>query len=219
MKRLMMMAMLAAVATMPLLATEEGSVSGTYVEARTAEVFAGGCVINSETGTAGRQAVLAWKIDRGAFGGVALDGLSIVAAVSADRNLGIEEHGGGKATTKAAVFVDERASAEQRTALIAMAGELSRGIVSTVVETTPTAVEFAESAHDIRVAAGDVKLLVSKHMNHETGCGAMQWFKPLSSVDQATMGTTEQHAFMGRSLGARWSDPDRHSSFFGTFSR
>ena len=46
------------------------SLEGTYVEARTAEVFAGGCVINSEAGTSGREAVLAWKVDRGQFNGV-----------------------------------------------------------------------------------------------------------------------------------------------------
>ena len=218
MTRLMLMAtVVASFATVTLRGND--SVSGSYVEARTAEVFAGGCVINSEAGTAGRQAVLAWRVDRGAFGGVSLDGLSIVAAVSADRNLGIEEHGGGKATTKSAVFVDERANPRQETTLIALASELSRGIVSAVVEVTRVPIQFAESADDIRIAAGDVSLEVNKHMVHEEGCGAMQWFRPLSSVNQATMGMTERHAFMGRSLGTKWSDPDRRSSFFGTFSR
>ena len=46
------------------------TVTGTYVEARTAEVFAGACVINGEAGTTGREALLAWKVDRGQFNGV-----------------------------------------------------------------------------------------------------------------------------------------------------
>ena len=58
------------------------SVTGTYVEARTAEVFAGGCVMNSEAETMGRQALLAWRVDRGSVSGVSLDGLSVVAALS-----------------------------------------------------------------------------------------------------------------------------------------
>jgi len=33
------------------LAAKPASVTGTYVEARTAEVFAGACVVNSEGGT------------------------------------------------------------------------------------------------------------------------------------------------------------------------
>src|SRR5947199_8469525 len=41
-----------------------GSISGTYVEARTAEVFAGGCIMNGEAVTTGREALLAWKVTR-----------------------------------------------------------------------------------------------------------------------------------------------------------
>src|SRR6201988_768830 len=82
-----------------------GRLSGSYVEARTAEVFTGGCVMGSEAETMGKEAVLAWKVDRGSFNGVALDGLSVVAAVAGDKNLGIYEIGGEKAASKSTVFV------------------------------------------------------------------------------------------------------------------
>ena len=58
------------------------SIKGAYVEARTAEVFAGGCVINGEAATTGREALMAWKVDRGSFEGVSLNGLAVVAAVA-----------------------------------------------------------------------------------------------------------------------------------------
>src|SRR5438034_11537331 len=89
------------------------TVSGQYVEARTAEVFTGGCVMGSEAETMGKEALLAWKVDRGSFNGVALDGLSVVAAVVGDKNLGIIEIGGDKAISKSSVFVDEHASPAQ----------------------------------------------------------------------------------------------------------
>ena len=104
------------------------SVSGKYVEARTAEVFTGGCIMGSEAETVGKQAVLAWKVDRGSYNGISLDGLSVVAAVAGDRNLGIVEIGGAKANIRSSVFVDDRANAAQRIALVAMATELSKGI-------------------------------------------------------------------------------------------
>src|SRR5262249_37979330 len=157
---------LAALTTAALTAGGKSSISGTYAEARTAEVFAGGCVMNSEAGTAGRQAVLAWKVDRGAYNGVSLDGLSVVAAVNADSNLGIREIGGTPATTKAAVFVDRRATVPQQAALIAMAHDMSRGVVGTVVQITPTDIAFAEDAHSVRVAADQATLEVNKHMDH-----------------------------------------------------
>ncbi|MBK5297047.1 MAG: hypothetical protein JJE40_07820, partial [Vicinamibacteria bacterium] len=46
-----------------------GPVVGHYVEARTAEVFAGGCIMSSEAETIGRQAVMAWRIDSGVYHG------------------------------------------------------------------------------------------------------------------------------------------------------
>src|SRR5581483_3268979 len=97
-----------------LLSAAGTSVKGTYVEARTAEVFTGGCVMNGEAGTTGREALLAWKVDRGSVDGVALNGLSVVAAVAGDVNLGIREIGGEVATTRTALFVDQRATDAQR---------------------------------------------------------------------------------------------------------
>ena len=50
-----------------------GSVRGEYVEARTAEVFAGGCVMSSQAETMGKTAVLAWHVTRGVYDGQTLE--------------------------------------------------------------------------------------------------------------------------------------------------
>jgi hypothetical protein len=56
-------------------------------------------------------------------------------------------------------------------------------------------------------------------MNHDPTCGGKQWFHPLSAVDgTAAMGTTTENAFSGTTLGTKWSDPNKRSSFFGAFS-
>jgi hypothetical protein len=201
----------------PLMAGN-GSVHGKYVEARTAEVFTGGCIMGSEAETVGKQAVLAWRVDRGIFNGISLDGLSVVAAVAGDKNLGIQEIGGGIANVRSAVFVDERANAAQRIALVAMATELSKGIVGNIVNVTATPIQYADQEHTVHVAAGQVALDVNKHMPHDPTCGAMQWFHPLASVTDATMGVADQHSFSGSGLGTKWSDPNKRSAFFGSFS-
>ena len=69
MKRFMLSAALVALAAAPLFAGG-GAISGSYVEARTAEVFTGGCIMGSEAETMGKEAVLAWKVDRGTVNGV-----------------------------------------------------------------------------------------------------------------------------------------------------
>jgi hypothetical protein len=213
-----MTAVLAGLMAAPLVGASGVSITGAYVEARTAEVFAGGCIMNGEAATTGREALLAWKVSRGSFDGVSLNGLSVVAAIAGDANLGIREIGGETAHTRAAVFVDERATPAQQAALVSMARHLSNGVVGTVVELTPTAISFDDEGDAIRVAAKTVKLTVQKEMKHDPSCGGKQWFHPLSTVDGADMGTTAENAFSGAGLGTKWSDPNKRSSFFGTFS-
>ena len=218
MKRAFTVAALVSLVAAPLLAGGKGTVSGAYVEARTAEVFTGGCIMNSEAETMGRQAVLAWKVDRGSFDGIALDGLSVVAALAGDRNLGMPEMGGEIPEVKSALFVDERANAAQRLALVAMVHELSHGIVGTIVQVAPAPIAFADHGSEIAVSAPNVTLEVNKHMTHDPTCGAQQWFHPLSAVNEATIGVADQHLFTGSVLGTKWSDPNKRSAFFGTFS-
>jgi hypothetical protein len=221
MKRSVIVVALLGLAASPLLAGGKSSVTGEYVEARTAEVFTGGCIMNSEAETMGKQAVLAWKVNRGSFNGVPLDGLSVVAALSGDRNLGMTEMGGEKPTVRSAMFVDEHANGAQQLALVAMANELSKGLVGTIVQVTSAPIQFADHGGEIQVTAGSasqVALDVSKHLVHDPSCGAMQWFHPFSSVDDAAIGMAAQHSFMGASLGTKWSDPNKRSAFFGTFS-
>ena len=50
---------------------------GTYVEARTADVFVGPCFANSEVELVGELAVMGWKIEKGSWDGVKLDGLDV----------------------------------------------------------------------------------------------------------------------------------------------
>jgi hypothetical protein len=218
MNRAIVVAALVGLSAAPLLAGGKATVSGQYVEARTAEVFTGGCIMGSEAETVGKHAVLAWKVDRGSFNGVSIDGLSVVAAVAGDRNLGIAEIGGGQANVRSAVFVDSRATAEQQMALVAMASELSKGIVSNIVAVTPAPIQFTDKGQEIQVQAPQVELAVNKHMTHDPTCGAMQWFHPFVPSAHAEMGVTEQHAFSGSALGTKWSDPNKRSSFFGTFA-
>ena len=83
---------------------------------------------------------------------------------------------------------------------------------------TAAPIEFARDAQTIRVTTENVKLAVETELRHDPTCGAMQWFHPLATVDQAAIGVAEAHAFSGTALGTKWSDPNKRSAFFGTFS-
>ena len=200
------------------LAAKPASVTGTYVEARTAEVFTGACVMNGEAATTGREALLAWKVDRGQVDGISLDGLAVIAALASDTNLGIHEIGGESTPARAAIFVDSRANAAQRKALVAMVKSLSGNLIGSVVQESAVPIAFTDSGHQITVSTDTVKLAVEKHLNHDASCGNKQWFNPLTGGVHAEMGTTDQNAYSGPALCSKWSDPNKRSSFFGTFS-
>jgi hypothetical protein len=201
-------------------AAERSSITGEYVEARTAEVFAGGCIMNSEAETMGRQAVLAWRITEGTYRGVVLDGLTVVAAIAGDRNLGMREMGGEEPTEVLAVIsVDLRANQAQRDALVALARELSGGIITRVVRVETAPIRFATTPQYIEVTVADtVQLVVNKELAHDPSCGAMQWFTPFTTLASSKIGMADAHAFSGAWLGTRWSAPGKRSAFFGTFA-
>jgi hypothetical protein len=208
-----------ALVTVTTAAGTSGTISGEYVEARTAEVFAGGCVMNSEAETMGRQAVMAWKIDRGSYRGVPLDGLTVVAAINGDRNLGMREMGGeAPQNVRAALVVDARATDAQREALVAIARDLSKGVVQDIVSVTAAQITYRGDNDRIAVSAPNVLLTVNKQLKHDPSCGAMQWFRPLTTVRQGTLGVAEAHAFSGGALGTKWSDPNKRSAFFAKFT-
>ncbi len=218
MKRAIVLAAVVGLAsTVSIAAGGKATVTGQYVEARTAEIFTGGCIMGSEAETMGKQAVLAWKVDRGTVNGVSVDGLSVVAALVGDKNLGLHEIGGDRAVVRSVVYVDERANPAQRIALVALAHDLTKSI-GTIVSVMPAPITFADAGQEIHVATSNVALDVNKVMTHDPTCGAMQWFHPLASVDQASMGVADQHSFSGSTLGTKWSDPNKRSAFFGTFS-
>src|SRR5262245_13091466 len=62
-------------------------ITGDYIEARTASVFAGACHFGGEYLSNGRDAVMAWSFTSGSFNGVDLAGVRVAAAVTSSANL------------------------------------------------------------------------------------------------------------------------------------
>jgi len=84
------------------------SIYGNYVEARTADVYTGPCFANSEVGLVGQLAVFGWKVTKGSWQGVDLDGMSVVGVVRAHHTLGDVYE--SAYPVKAVIIVDSRAN-------------------------------------------------------------------------------------------------------------
>ena len=74
-------------------------------------------------------ALLGWKIDKGAWQGVSLDGLSVMGVVHSDNTLGDYMHP-DVVNPRAVIIVDERATPEQRMALSQLAKHMGGDLLS-----------------------------------------------------------------------------------------
>ena len=199
------------------IASPTSDLEGVYVEARSAQVFIGGCIWNSEAMTIGREAVMAWRIDRGTVDGVDVGGLSIVAAIAGEENLAINPD----AARRTVLFVDVEGSPAQQEALAGRYAADNARMFGEVVAVNAAPISFEETADGYRVHAGDDVALEAKalHVDHKelNQCGEAQWYEPFVELNDSSLGIAVQHAYRGEALSTRWSDPDKQSAFFGRF--
>ena len=143
---------------------ETASVSGTYVEARTFQVYSGPCFANGEVGSSGKNAIMVWHFTDGAIGSVDIAGHSVAVIVKSSHTLGF--HGLDDAESKKAiVVVDSSSDDATANALQAFAQEqtgLSAAEVARVENTTPnTPVETAPAP--MTRPAPDVPISINPH--------------------------------------------------------
>lgn len=204
-------------------AAAEPAISGYYVEFRTADVYTGPCFANGEVNLTGQEAVLAWQVERGAWRGVVLDGLSVVAVVRASATIG--DVYANPRPARAVFLVDERATPAQRAALISFAQAQVRGLLDDVIAVDPAPIRFAmdvDGRHGAAVLeAGDVVRLATRPISSEDHfCSNEEiHYPPLAAnLDHAMPVVTSQSAYRGNHLGRTWTDQGRRGSFVGTFS-
>lgn len=210
-------------------------VQGDYVEARNADVFTGPCFSNAEILIVGKQAVMAWRVNRGTWKGVDVAGLCVAAAVQADSTFTTDD----PAKARAVLIVDSKADERQRSALVDMAKTLGGARVAnrpvSVVATRmnlkleemhSVADEPAHAAHNMPHtprasfwAAGIAQIVTRPLDERDHFCGnEVVAYPPLSKSVEVKPAYTLGHEFKGAGLDTRWDDPNCRSSFVGHFA-
>lgn len=194
------------------------TIRGDYVEARTSDVWTGPCFANGEVNLAGQEAILAWRVERGAWDGVELADLSVAAVVTASATLG--DPYADPLPARSLILVDAAASAPQRRALESFARAAAGPLLSDVVEVETAPISFAVDGEAARVAAGDVMELRTRALTkHDRHCGNEYVYYPPLTDSVAEPAATVVHRFRGDALGVSWSSPNKRSAFVGTFTR
>ncbi|MCA9205106.1 MAG: DUF1326 domain-containing protein [Planctomycetales bacterium] len=221
MKRVMLSALCVAVCWATATTASAADISGYYMESRTCQVYTGPCFANAEIGLAGRDAIMAWNIQRGEQDGVNLAGLNVVVVVNASQTLafkGMED----PAKVRSVVLVDEKATEAQRAALVSFvkthggrAGEDVQRVSTAPIDMTMDVAELSGSL----TAGKEVTLKTRKVGRGDCICSnEAAYYPPLAKVEFYAPGVTIEGQFKGRSLGTRWSTPGDRSSYIATFS-
>jgi hypothetical protein len=195
---------------------------GDYLETRTCDVYTGPCFANGQVGLSGYDALMAWNIERGSYEGVSLAGFKVVVATTATDTLGF----GGTMNVKpknvrSLVIVDEKASAEQREALLHFAMRYARH-AGKIMDVVSAPIEMTADHFDLvgTLKAGDYAQIETRKL-HKGDCvcsNESTFYPPLCEVKNAVPAYTVAGNFAGPGLGTHWSNPDTRSAFLASFS-
>jgi Protein of unknown function (DUF1326) len=222
MKRLVSVAVVGLLVLVGAVIPAQAAMRGNYVEVRSADVFTGPCFANSQVGLEGHQAILAWKVKQGAWKGVSLDGLGVVAVVKASATLGDPYHNPYPA--ESILIVDQRATGAQRQALEEFAKSQGGRLLAHVVrvEAAPIRMTFGEGSEH-----GDVSLVAGKLAQVKTRslcagdiiCGNEEiYYPPLTKLHHSMPAYALVDSFSGQGLGVVWNRLGARSAFVGSFS-
>ena len=197
-------------------------IRGDYIETRSADVYTGQCFANGEVNLAGKEAILAWHVQSGSWDGVALDGLTIAAAVRARATLG--DPYGNPYPAEAVLLVDEQANPQQRAALVHFAQHMGGELLKNVEQTLPAQMEMIVNRERHGVAllrAGMFATVQTRSLNDQDHvCGnEVTFYPPLTEVSHSMPAVAVTDAYRGPGLGESWDLHGRRSAFVGTFAR
>jgi len=213
-----------AVLALAVSAANAAEISGEYLEARTCDVYTGPCFANAQIGLAGKEAVMAWKVDQGSWKGVSLDGLGVALVVNAESTLaydGVFPMQAGK--IRSVILVDKAANEKQHAALVSFVKENAKDLAETVkrVETVP--ISLTNDHLDGRgvFQAGDVAKIETRALKKgDCVCtNETVFYKPLTTVENFHPAYANTLSYQGEGLDNKWTSHNIRSAFLATFRK
>lgn len=196
-------------------ATQLPSVQGEYIEARSASVYTGACHFGAEFVDGGKEATLVWHIQHGTWNDVSLDGLTVVAIVTAKKNLAIDTE-----TRKSVLYVDTDTTAAQRIALRNMLATKQAEVLGDIVAMQSAPLSFAKEGTRFDVTVGEV-LALSANRYPCAACTQPHqiWYQPLAPVQNAIVGKSDVYRYQDTHLAVTWHQGGAvNNVFVGDFS-
>lgn len=199
-------------------------IRGEYLEARSCDVYTGPCFANAEMDLAGKEALMAWRVEQGGWNGVDLEGLSVAVVANSDKTMGdtgIFPMKAGKIVS--VILVDARATSQQREALVAFVKEAAKEYTQCVVriEAVPMTLENDHLAGKGIFQAGEIAKIETRGLQKgDCVCTNEEiFYRPLTKVFDFSPAYATTHSYTGDGLANRWTNHGQRSAFLATFRR
>jgi hypothetical protein len=193
---------------------------GTYVEARTCQVYTGPCFANGEVGSTGKDAIMVWRMSAGSFDGVDLAGQAVAAVVSGSDTLGFNGLSDAK-TKRLLLIINASADSTQTAALRSFAMHQTGMSDDQLVDVQRASIEMQfdkiELTAEVQID-GFAHLATRKARPGDCICSnESAYYPPLTKLKGFVPAITIDGEVTARKLGTRWSIPDSRTAYLGTF--
>ncbi len=197
-------------------ADSTSTIAGSYLEARSGHVYTCGCLYSGEMVTSGREAILAWSFDSGAFEGVSLAGVRALAIVSAEENLGIQNE-----PRQSVLYLDGIVTASQEDAVVTLLQRKYADVVGEIIGRYRGQIQFRSNDDGVdvevpgvaRVRARPARLPADAHL------GSIRWYEPFIPLTRTTMATSTLYGYQGPDFEKQWRQPEAGiNSYYGSFA-
>jgi hypothetical protein len=199
-------------------------IQGEYLEARTCDVYTGPCFANAEMDLAGKEAVMAWRVEEGSWDGVDLAGLSVSVVATSEKTMGdtgIFKMKPGR--IRSVILVDDRATPEQKDALVAFAKSSAEEYTKNVSDVLCVPISLENDHVDSKgvFRAGDVAKIETRALKAgDCFCtNEIVFYQPLTKIENAHPAYSRTLSFTGDGLDAKFTTNGKRSAFLGTFRK
>jgi len=188
---------------LPLVADQAPAISGDYVEARSNEVYTCGCLYSGQMTTAGREAILAWRITRGVYQGTPLAGVKVAAVIVGDANL--SAYDGPRRT---ALYLDESASDAQLRAIVALWQREYSHALGKIAAVHRASISFTQQGDAIHLSIPnlvDVQARTAR-LPEDAHPGSFLWYQPFVPLRNSSLVTALNYEYSGVDFQHQWQD-------------
>jgi hypothetical protein len=184
----------------------EEAPQGNLMELHSCELFAGGCVVSSESTLGGRYMLRVWNFTGGSFQGVDFAGLQVALLQSSSENLAAPKSNPGDAVA----YLCETATSAQRQAATAK------------FKTRVVPFQFESTRSGVTVSAGNAgkyfSVTTASLESCDVGsCGESLWYNPRTATRVFTVAVDKSSRVAEPSLKLHWNDSDKRNIFLAKF--